>query len=250
MPEPAYALVTGGASGLGAAAARMLAQHGYGVIVFDREEASGAQVAHEIGGAFVHGDVTAPDDVAAAVGNGRPLRVVVNAAGVAHSERILSRDRSHDLEAFERVVRINLVGTFDVLRQAAATMAGNDPGEDGERGVIVNTASIGAFEPTVGLSAYSAAKGGVVSLTLAAARDLARTGIRVVTIAPGLFSTPMVAAVSDAAMGALTAEAQFPARTGQPDEYAALVLHVVENRMLNGTTIRLDGAVRMPGERS
>ena len=194
-------------------------------------------------------DVTDPEAVRTALAQAQahgPLAVLVNCAGVALAEKILGREGPHDLEAFARVVQVNLVGTFNALRLAAWAMKDNPPNADGERGVIVNTASVAAFEGQVGQAAYSAAKGGVAALTLPAARELARHGIRVVTIAPGIFDTPMLHGLPEPTRAALAQQVPFPARLGRPEEYAALVAHIVENPMLNGTVIRLDGALRLP----
>ncbi len=246
----AGALVTGGASGLGEATARMLASAGAAVTVVDLDEERGRTVAADLDGKFERADVTSEADilrVVAAVEAGAPLRIAVSCAGVAHGERTLSRDRNpHDLVAFDRVLRVNLLGTFNVLRLAAAAMAGTEPLADGERGVIVNTASIAAYEGQIGQAAYAASKAGVVGLTITTARDLAPVGIRVCTIAPGTFETPMVAALPDVARDALAASVPFPSRLGVPDEYAALVRAICATTFLNGETIRLDGALRMP----
>lgn len=247
-------LVTGGGSGLGAATARRLADAGGKVLVADLDETAGAAVAADIGAAarFVRADVADERDVHAAVDaavNGLGgLHGVVNCAGVATSEKVLGRDGPHDLESFARVVRVNLVGTFNVVRLAAAVMKWNDGGPegDGERGVVVNAASIAAFDGQVGQAAYAASKGGVAAMTLPIARELARHGIRVVTIAPGVFDTPMMAGMPEETRESLGRQVPFPPRLGRPEEFAALVQHVVENQMLNGEIIRLDGAIRMP----
>ncbi len=243
------AVVTGGASGLGRASAHRLAQAGARVVVVDLPHASGPDVVSELGpGAlFVRADVTSPDDVAAALDAAGALgavRVVVSCAGVAPPGRILGRSGPLPLEAFRRVVEVNLVGTFNVLRLAAARMAALEE-VDGERGVVVMTASIAAFEGQIGQAAYAASKAGVHGLTLCAARDLAQARIRVVTIAPGIFLTPMLMGLPDEARESLGHQVPHPSRLGRPDEYAALVQHIVENPMLNGETIRLDGALRM-----
>ncbi len=243
------AIVTGGASGLGRAAAAALHAAGAAVVLVDLPTADGATTAEELGerARFVPTDVTDADGVAEAVAQagelGR-LRVAVNCAGVAWASRILTREGPHDLELFRTVIEVNLVGTFNVLRLAAAAMAEQDP-VDGERGVIVNTASIAAFDGQVGQLAYSASKGGVAALTLPAARDLARHQIRVVTIAPGTFDTPMLAGVPDETREALAAEVPHPQRLGDPSEYGLLVRQIVEQPYLNGEVIRLDGALRM-----
>jgi NAD(P)-dependent dehydrogenase (short-subunit alcohol dehydrogenase family) len=245
----AGALVTGGASGLGEATARMLADAGAAVTVVDLDAERGAATAADIGGAFARADVTDEDEVLAAVetaGAAAPLRVVVSCAGIAHAERTVARDGTpHDLAAFERVLRVNLLGTFNVLRLGAAAMTRHEPLADGERGVIVNTASIAAFEGQVGQAAYAASKAGVVGLTLTTARDLAASGIRVCTIAPGTFETPMVATLPEAARESLAAAVPFPSRLGRAAEFAAIVRTICETAVLNGETIRLDGALRM-----
>jgi len=235
-------LVTGGGSGLGLATARMLARAGAGVIAADlRGE-------YEPGIRFVEADVTDEASVEAAVGaalESGPLHGVVNCAGVAIAERAVGRDGPHSLESFTNVIRVNLIGTFNVVRLAAAAMVGNEPDEEGGRGVIVNTASVAAFDGQIGQAAYAASKGGVASMTLPLAREFARSGIRVATIAPGLFDTPMMAGLPEEARASLGEQVPFPSRLGRPEEYAALVRHIVENDMLNGEVIRLDGAVRM-----
>ncbi|MEK6609136.1 MAG: SDR family NAD(P)-dependent oxidoreductase [Myxococcota bacterium] len=249
--QGAVALVTGGASGLGEATVRRFAAGGARVVIVDRDAERGAALVRELGEAaiFAQTDVTNADEVRAAVARASalgPLRIAVNCAGVGWAARTVDRDGNpHDLELFRTVVTINLIGTFNVLRLAAAAMSGVPPTDDGERGVIVNTASIAAFDGQIGQVAYAASKGGVVGLTLPAARDLAPIGVRVVTIAPGTFDTPMVAMLPEPARQALAAGVPFPKRLGQPAEYAALALHIVQNHYLNGETIRLDGALRM-----
>jgi NAD(P)-dependent dehydrogenase (short-subunit alcohol dehydrogenase family) len=246
--EGAVALVTGGASGLGRAAAERLAGIGARVVVLDLPGSDGKEVAGRLGGEFAPADVTDADGVSAAVelaaGLG-PLRVVVNCAGIGPAARVVGRDGAPmPLAAFASVVQVNLVGTFNVLRLAAAAMAALDPlGE--ERGVLVNTASVAAFEGQIGQAAYSASKGGIVGMTLPIARELAGRQIRVVTIAPGLFETPLLASLPDEARQSLGRQVPHPNRLGRPEEYAALVQQIVENPMLNGETIRLDGAIRM-----
>jgi NAD(P)-dependent dehydrogenase (short-subunit alcohol dehydrogenase family) len=243
------ALITGGASGLGLATARRLAAAGAHVTIVDLASSQGAELAAELGGVFAPADVTSADEVQAAVAaaqDAAPLRVVVNCAGIAPPAKILDREGNPAVLAdFERVVRINLVGTFNVLSQASAVIAKNDVTESGERGVIVNTASVAAFDGQIGQPAYAASKGGVHAMTLPAARELARYGIRVCTIAPGIMETPMLMGLPQAAQDSLGQQVPFPQRLGRPDEYAALVEHIVDNSYLNGETIRLDGAIRM-----
>jgi NAD(P)-dependent dehydrogenase (short-subunit alcohol dehydrogenase family) len=240
------ALVAGGASGLGEATARELAARGARVTVTDLNEERGAELAGELGGTFVKADVTDEAQLAAAVERAGELRLAVSCAGIGWAERTVKKDGPAALEPFETVVRVNLIGTFNVLRLTAAAMAGNEPDEGGERGAVVMTASIAAFDGQIGQAAYSASKGGVAGLTLPAARDLARLGIRVCTIAPGLFDTPLLAGLPEETREALGAQVPHPARLGRPEEYALLACHIAENAMLNGETIRLDGALRMP----
>ena len=248
--ERAGALAAGGASGLGEATARTLAAAGAIVTIADLNAEKGAALADEMGASFVEADVTDESAVSAAVERAASveggLRVSVCCAGIGWAERVSHKDGPHNLEFFSNVVRVNLIGTFNVLRLAATAMSENEPDEGGERGVCVNTASIAAYDGQIGQVAYAASKGGVVGLTLPAARDLASRGIRVVTIAPGLFDTPLLAALPEEAREALGAGVPFPARLGQPAEYAELVGQIVANPMLNGETIRLDGALRMP----
>jgi NAD(P)-dependent dehydrogenase (short-subunit alcohol dehydrogenase family) len=238
--------VAGGASGLGEATARELAARGARVTVADLNEERGAALAEEIGGAFAKADVTDEMQVKAAVESAGELRLAVSCAGIGWAERTVGKEGPASLQPFEAVVRVNLIGTFNVLRLSAAAMAENDPDAGGERGAVVMTASIAAFDGQIGQTAYSASKGGVVGLTLPAARDLARLAIRVCTIAPGVFDTPLLAALPEAAREALGAGVPHPARLGRPEEYALLACHIAENAMLNGETIRLDGALRMP----
>jgi NAD(P)-dependent dehydrogenase (short-subunit alcohol dehydrogenase family) len=240
------AIVAGGASGLGAATARALAGHGARVTIADLNEEAANELAEELGGTAFKADVTNEDEVRAAVEGAGEIRVAVSCAGIGWAERTVSKHGAANLQPFETVVRVNLIGTFNVLRIAAAAMAGNEPDENGERGVVVMTASIAAFDGQIGQTAYAASKGGVVGLTLPAARDLARQAIRVCTIAPGLFDTPLLAALPEEARQALGETIPFPSRLGQPAEYAALACHIAQNPMLNGETIRLDGALRMP----
>ena len=240
------ALVTGGASGLGRATAELLLERGARVVIFDLPASAGAEVARELGAAatFVPGDVTSEDDARAAVAAAGDLRIAVNCAGIGSGARIVGRDGPYPLERFRRVIEVNLVGTFNVLRLAAARMAELEP-VDGERGVIVNTASIAAFEGQVGQAAYSASKAGIVGLTICAARDLASALIRVCTIAPGTFDTPLLGGLDERFRQSLAETIPHPRRLGRPPEYARLAAHIVENPVLNGETIRLDGALRM-----
>jgi len=241
-------IVTGGGSGLGEATARAFAEAGARVAIFDVQEDRGRSVAEEIGGQFFRVDVTDEDAVRRAVdeaAEGGVLRGAVNCAGIATAEKILSKRGVHSLESFARVIQVNLVGTFNVMRLVAARVAEAPPLEDGERGVIINTASIAAYEGQIGQAAYSASKGGIVGLTLPAARELAAYGIRVVAIAPGIFETPLLMGLPEAARQSLGQQVPFPQRLGRPREYALLARHIVENPMLNGEVIRLDGALRM-----
>jgi NAD(P)-dependent dehydrogenase (short-subunit alcohol dehydrogenase family) len=244
------ALVAGGASGLGEATARELAARGARVAIADLNEERGPRVAEEIGGLFSAADVTDEERVSAAVEEAveafGELRFAASCAGIGWAERTVKKEGPAALAPFEAVVRVNLIGTFNVLRLAAAAMAENEPDADGARGAVVMTASIAAYDGQIGQTAYAASKGGVVGLTLPAARDLARLGIRVCTIAPGLFDTPLLAGLPEDARQALGAQIPFPSRLGRPEEYAALACHIAENAMLNGETLRLDGALRMP----
>jgi NAD(P)-dependent dehydrogenase (short-subunit alcohol dehydrogenase family) len=247
--EGVAALVTGGASGLGAACVRRLTRKGATVLVADLQDELGEAIADEVGGGFVHADVTDAAEVQAAVDAATemgPLRVVVNCAGIGPPARTLNRDGSPlDLEFFEKIININLVGTFNVIRLAAAAMSQQEPMEDGSRGVIVNTASVAAFDGQIGQAAYSASKGGIVGMTLPIARDLAVVGIRVNTIAPGIMDTPLLAGLPEPARESLATQVLYPKRLGDPDEYAHLAYHIVENDYLNGETIRVDGGIRM-----
>jgi 3-hydroxyacyl-CoA dehydrogenase / 3-hydroxy-2-methylbutyryl-CoA dehydrogenase len=245
------ALVTGGASGLGEATVRRFAGGGGKVMILDRPGSAGEALASELGAgvAFTPADVTDEAQVEAAVAAAADrfgaLHVAVNCAGVGVAMRTITREGPHPLDLFAKVLQVNLVGTFNVIRLAAARMAKNTPNAEGERGVIVNTASVAAYDGQIGQAAYSASKGGVVGMTLPIARDLAGVGIRVLTIAPGTFDTPMLAMAPEPLRQALAAQIPFPSRLGRPSEYAALVRHILENVMLNGETIRLDGAIRM-----
>ena len=236
-------LVAGGGSGLGAATADMLLKAGANVVVADLK-----RDATDGGARFVETDVSDEGSVKAAMETALrdgPIHGAVNCAGVAIADKALGRDGPHSLGSFSKVVQVNLIGTFNVVRLAAEAMAGNEPGEDGGRGVIVNTASVAAFDGQIGQVAYAASKGGVVSMTLPLAREFARYGIRVATIAPGIFDTPMMAGLPEEARRSLGDQVPFPSRLGRPEEYAALVEHVIRNDMLNGEVIRLDGAIRM-----
>ena len=244
------ALISGGASGLGAATARRLAAQGAVVVIADLAQSRGAELAAELGGHFLVADVTDEPAVAAAVsaaaGLGE-LRVAVCCAGMGPPAKVVGRDGAPmPMAHFRRVIEINLLGMFDVIRNAAARMVANQPDQGGERGVIVCTASIAAFDGQIGQSSYAASKGGIVGMTLPLARDLAASGVRVVTIAPGTFDTPLLAGLPDEVRASLGRAVPFPSRLGRPDEYASLVSHIVENSMLNGEVIRLDGAMRMP----
>ena len=243
--------ITGGGSGLGAATARLLARDSAKVVIGDLNDEAGESVAAEIGEGvrFVRTDVTDEESVQAALDTTLDvfggLHGLVNCAGVGPARKVLGRKGPHPLEDFRKTVEINLIGTFNAIRLVAAVMAANEPGENGERGVMINTASVAAFDGQIGQPAYAASKGGVASLTLPVAREFAALGIRVVTIAPGIFETPMLAALPEEARESLGEQVPFPPRLGRPDEYAALVKHIVENEMLNGEVIRLDGAIRM-----
>ena len=242
-------LVTGGASGLGAATAQMAAANGAKVVIADLQAEAGEKLAKEIGGKYCKCDVTSEADgkaaVAAAIQAFGGLHVLVNCAGIAIAERTIGKDAPHDLARFTRVINVNLIGTFNMIRLAADAMAKASPNASGERGVIVNTASVAAFDGQIGQAAYSASKGGVAAITLPIARDLSRNGIRVCTIAPGLFETPMLKGLPKEAQESLAKQVPFPSRLGRPTEYAQLVKAIVEVEMLNGETIRLDGAIRM-----
>ncbi len=244
-------LVTGGGSGLGAACVQALNRAGGQVVIADVNPATGEALAAELGARvrFVRTDVTDPASVENAIQVALTtfggLQGVVNCAGIAIAEKVVGKDGPHPLDSFARVVRVNLIGTFNVIRLAGAAMMQGTPTESGERGVIVNTASVAAFEGQIGQAAYSASKGGVAALTLPVAREFARSGIRVMTIAPGIFDTPMLTGLPDAARESLGQQVPFPSRLGRPAEYAALVQHIIENEMLNGEVIRLDGAIRM-----
>jgi NAD(P)-dependent dehydrogenase (short-subunit alcohol dehydrogenase family) len=244
-------LVTGGASGLGGATVEMVTQAGGHAVILDVNEAAGTALASRLGDRvrFVRTDVTSDADVQRAVDTAVQafggVHGAVNAAGIGVAERVLGKDGPQPLGNFAKVIQINLIGTFNVIRLAAAAMAKNEPNDAGERGVVVNTASVAAFDGQIGQAAYSASKGGIVGLTLPIAREFARIGVRVMTIAPGTFDTPLLAGLPEAARQSLAQQVPFPSRLGRPAEYAALVRHIFENEMLNGEVIRLDGAIRM-----
>src|SRR3954452_16222624 len=244
------ALVSGGASGLGAATARLLKERGAKVAIADRDGEKADELASELGGVAFTADVTEEHQVEAAVQGAAEalgeLRLCVSCAGIGWAERIAGKQGPAQLQPFETVVGINLIGMFNVLRYAANAMNGNEPNDDGERGAVVMTSSIGAWDGQIGQTAYAACKGGVASLTLPAARDLSSRGIRVMTIAPGLFDTPLLGALPEEARTALGEQVPFPSRLGRPEEFAELACHIAENPMLNGEVIRLDGALRMP----
>jgi NAD(P)-dependent dehydrogenase (short-subunit alcohol dehydrogenase family) len=244
--DGADALVAGGASGLGAATTRRLCAAGARVTIADLNADKGAALAEELGCRFVQTDVTNAEQVAAAVQTARELRISVCCAGIGWAERVAGKRGPHSFDPFQTVINVNLIGTFNVLRLAAAAMLGNEPDAEGERGVCINTASIAAYDGQIGQIAYSASKGGIVGMTLPAARDLASMGIRVVTIAPGLFDTPLLAGLPEEARMALGEQVPHPHRLGRPEEYGELAAHIVANPMLNGEVIRLDGALRMP----
>jgi NAD(P)-dependent dehydrogenase (short-subunit alcohol dehydrogenase family) len=244
-------LVTGGASGLGEACVRRLVKFGGRCVVADMNEEAGIALAGQLGdsAAFVATDVTSEDSARSAIAftveRFGGLHGLVNCAGILGAARILGREGPHSLELFSRVVRVNLIGTFNMLRLAAEAMSGNSPEADDERGIVVNTSSVSAFEGQIGQAAYAASKGGVASLTLPAARELAKIGVRVVAIAPGVFETPMMQAAPENVRESLAAQIPFPSRLGKADEFASLVQHAVENTILNGCVLRLDGALRM-----
>jgi NAD(P)-dependent dehydrogenase (short-subunit alcohol dehydrogenase family) len=244
-------LITGGASGLGAACARRLAAVGGQIVIADLNDDAGLALAGELGSAtrFAHTDVTSPADAQMAIDTARrefgAIHGLVQCAGILGAARVLGKNGPHDLTLFERIVRVNLVGTFNMLRLVAAAMSLNEPDADGERGIIINTSSVAAFDGQMGQAAYAASKGGVASLTLPAARELARFGIRVMAIAPGIFETVMMAATTDELRKSLVEQIPFPQRFGKPEEFAQLVQGIIENAYLNGTVIRLDAAVRM-----
>ena len=243
-------IVTGGASGLGGATTRLIAAHGGKVVIADVQTDKGEALARDLGSGarFVKCDVTSEADAQSAVDAARSLgalRGLVNCAGIAIGEKTVGKDGPHALASFTRVIAINLIGSFNMIRLAAAAMSKLEPTADGERGVLVNTASVAAFDGQIGQAAYSASKGGIVGMTLPIARDLSRSGIRCCTIAPGLFATPMLLGMPQEVQDSLGKQVPFPSRLGKPEEYAALARHIIENVMLNGETIRLDGAIRL-----
>ncbi|WP_137927706.1 3-hydroxyacyl-CoA dehydrogenase [Cupriavidus sp. 2SB] len=241
-------IVTGGASGLGAGTARMLAAAGGKVVIADLNETAGQALAQELGGQFVKCDVSSEADGQAAVDAAQKLgrlAGLVNCAGIAVASKTVGKNGPHPLDAFEKTIRVNLIGTFNMTRLAAAAMVQNTPDAEGERGVIINTASVAAFDGQIGQAAYAASKGGVVGMTLAIARDLARDGVRCMTIAPGLFETPMLMSMPQEVQDALGKMVPFPPRLGRPTEYAKLAQAIIGNTMMNGEVIRLDGAIRM-----
>jgi NAD(P)-dependent dehydrogenase (short-subunit alcohol dehydrogenase family) len=244
------AVVTGGASGLGRATAARLAAAGGRIAILDRPASAGAEVAKSLANAvFTPADVTSADEVTRALDTAGErlggINVLVNCAGIGTAMKTLGKAGPAKLEEFTRVISVNLIGTFNCIRLAAAHMAQNTPNADGERGVVINTASVAAYDGQIGQAAYSASKGGIVGMTLPVARDLAELGIRVMTIAPGIFETPLLGTLPEPVRASLAKQVPFPSRLGQPDEYAALACHIVTNAMLNGETIRLDGAIRM-----
>ncbi len=241
-------IVTGGASGLGEGTARMLAEQGAKVVIADLQAERGESVAKAIGGAFVRCDVTQDADAKAAVAQATSmgkLMGLVNCAGIAAAMKTVGKDGAHDLALFQKVITINLIGSFNMIRIAAEAMCKNDPEPTGERGVLINTASVAAYDGQIGQAAYSASKGGIVGMTLPIARDLARNGIRCMTIAPGIFKTPMMDTLPKDVQESLAANIPFPSRLGTPEDYAKLARHIIENDMLNGEVIRLDGAIRL-----
>jgi 3-hydroxyacyl-CoA dehydrogenase/3-hydroxy-2-methylbutyryl-CoA dehydrogenase len=246
------AIVTGGASGLGKATVELIVNDGGKAVIIDQNEEKGHALAEKLGHnqvLFKKADVTSEEEITQAIAEGikqfGSLNTVINCAGIGVGEKVVSKDKVHDLGRFKKVIEVNLIGTFNVIRLAAEQMVRNDPNEEGERGVIINTASVAAFEGQMGQAAYSASKGGIVGMTLPLARDLARSGVRVMTVAPGLIDTPLFGGLPEQARKALGAMVPFPPRLGYPEEYAMLAKSIIENPMLNGETIRLDGAIRM-----
>jgi NAD(P)-dependent dehydrogenase (short-subunit alcohol dehydrogenase family) len=242
-------IVTGGASGLGAGTVRMLAANGAKVVIADVQDEAGGKLAQELGQRYVHCDVTQEVDGRAAVATATQagaLFGLVNCAGVAPAAKIVGKNGAHPLDLFQKVISINLIGSFNMMRLAAEAMSSNTPEPTGERGVLINTASVAAFDGQIGQAAYAASKAGVAGMTLPIARDLSRSGIRCMTIAPGIFGTPMIFGMPQEVQDSLAASIPFPARLGRPEDYAKLVHSIITNEMLNGETIRLDGAIRMP----
>jgi 3-hydroxyacyl-CoA dehydrogenase/3-hydroxy-2-methylbutyryl-CoA dehydrogenase len=243
-------VITGGASGLGAAVARLLYSKGAGIIIADLDQDNGIAVAKELNGIFIKTDVTSEDSIKTLFSEATKVRGAVhgliNCAGIAIAEKVVGKNGVHSLQSFSKVIGINLIGTFNAIRIFSQYAIMNTPNSDGERGVIVNTSSIAAFEGQIGQAAYSASKGGIVGMTLPIARDLATYGIRVVTIAPGIFDTPLLGKLPPEVRESLGKQVPFPSRLGKPEEFAALAVHIIENAMINGETIRLDGAIRMP----
>ena len=242
-------IVTGGASGLGAGTARMLTENGAKVVIADLQDEPGQALAKELGQQYVHCDVTQEADAQAVVAAAKalgPLFGLVNCAGIAPAAKIVGKDGAHPLALFQKVISINLIGSFNMMRLAAEAMSLNTPEPTGERGVMINTASVAAFDGQIGQAAYAASKAGVAGMTLPIARDLARSGIRCMTIAPGIFGTPMIFGMPQEVQDSLAAAIPFPSRLGHPEDYAKLVYSIVTNDMLNGEVIRLDGAIRMP----
>lgn len=241
-------IVTGGASGLGAGTVKMLSQQGAKVLIADLNDAAGEALAQELGQRYFHCDVTQADDAQAAVDAALelgPLYGLINCAGIAPAARVVGRNGPHDLATFQKVININLIGSFNMIRLVAASMVDNEPLDTGERGVLINTASVAAYEGQIGQSAYAASKGAVVAMTLPIARDMARHGVRCVTIAPGIMGTPMLYGMPQEVQDALAADIPFPSRLGQPEDFAKLVQAIITNEMINGETIRLDGAIRL-----
>ncbi|MDQ0201351.1 3-hydroxyacyl-CoA dehydrogenase [Neobacillus ginsengisoli] len=249
--QDSIAIVTGGASGLGEATVRNIVRNGGMAAILDLGEAKGNRLAEELGenAIFIKTDVTSDEDVQNAINvtlqQLGPFNTVINCAGIGLAEKTVSKNKAHDYDHFKKVIQVNLIGTFNVIRLAAEKLVTFSANEEGERGVIINTASVAAFDGQIGQAAYSASKGGVVGMTLPIARDLAKNGIRVVTIAPGLIETPLFGSLSEKAKAALEQQVPFPSRLGRPSEYAQLTQSIIENVMLNGETIRLDGAIRM-----
>lgn len=246
------AIVTGGASGLGEATVKLIVENGGKAVIIDQNEEKGDALSEKLGHSqvlFKRADVTSEEEVSQAISDGikqfGSLNTVINCAGIGVGEKVVSKDKVHDLGRFKKVIEVNLIGTFNVLRLAAEQMIKNEPNAEGERGVIIKTASVAAFEGQIGQAAYSASKGGIVGMTLPLARDLARSGVRVMTVAPGLIDTPLFGGLPEQARKALGAMVPFPSRLGYPEEYAMLAKSIIENPMLNGETIRLDGAIRM-----